>query len=108
MKNYTYRHVLEQNGYIELPAERYSKTEIDMKNFVKSMSPILSASNSGWDGVRYAVLYHYIYKTAARNPESTARKPYMVLYTNEGAERYIPIEGNSKACNFSVLGENIW
>jgi len=30
------------------------------------------------------------------------------LYVDGGGQRYIPINGNSKGCNLSVLGENLW
>ena len=37
-----------------------------------------------------------------------AIREYMVLCVDGRTERWIPIDGNSKGCNFSVLGENLW
>lgn len=99
MKNYTYKHALEQMGFSEIAAEEYNKYQKEMREFVESMSPIIVAAKCGWDGVRYAVMRH------EKAPDGG--DAYMVLYCS-GGERWIPITGNSKACNFAVLGENLW
>ena len=98
MKNYTYKWMLEDRGYTEISVNEYDKYQIDMMKFVESMSNVISDSVCGWDGVRYAVMRH---------KESPYTEPYMVLYCGS-AERWIPVCGNSKGCNFSVLGENLW
>ena len=97
MKNYTYRHVVESNGLFEVHENEYTNSQIDMKKFVESMADIIVSANCGWDGVMYKVMGNDSY-----------HRVYMVLYCNSGGERWIPIDCNSKACNFSVLGENLW
>lgn len=97
-KNYTYGWLLRDNGYVEIPESEYTERQIDMKCFIESMSAIIKASQCGWDGVKYKVM-----KYADNSIEK-----FMVLYCDRGGERWIPINGNSKGCNFSVLGENLW
>lgn len=98
MKNYTYGWVLRDKGYIEVDQSAYTVAQMDMKNYINTLSNAVVAAQCGWDGVRYAVLRstHYIYES------------YMVLYINGGGERWIHIDGNSKGCNLQVLGENLW
>lgn len=96
-KNYTYGWVLKDRGYVEVPEAEYTERQIDMKNFIESMSEVIKAARCGWDGVKYKVM---------RYMDDSIEK-YMVLYC-DGGERWIPINGNSKGCNFSVLGENLW
>ena len=98
MKNYTYKWQLNEYGFAELSIEEYTDSQMDMKQFVESMSPIINAAKCGWDSVRYAVM---------ENHQANDIREFMVLCCN-GAERWIPIDGNSKGCNFSVLGENLW
>ena len=98
MKNYTYGWMLRYNGYTELSVDEYTEHQLDMKEFVDSMSAVISNSNCGWSGVRYEVM---------KNGKGYTEE-YMVLYCNNGGSRWIPITGNSKGCNFSVLGENLW
>lgn len=98
MKNYTYGHVIKGRGYVEVPITDYNEHQLDMRKFVKSMSSVIAQAKCGWDGVRYEVMKH---NEVMDTPE------YMVLYC-EGGERWIPISGNSKGCNFDVLGENLW
>lgn len=97
MTNYTYGWMLKNNGYTELPEEEYTESYLDMKNFVESMSDVIKSSKCGWSGVKYKVM-----KLKAIERE------YMVLWVDGGGSRWIPITGNSKGCNFSVLGENLW
>ena len=96
-KNYTYGWVLKDRGYVEVPEAEYTDRQIDMKNFIESMSVLIKEAKCGWDGVKYKVM---------RYMDDSIEK-FMVLYCN-GGERWIPITGNSKGCNFSVLGENLW
>lgn len=98
MKNYTYGHVIKGRGYVEIPVTEYTDSQLDMRKFIKSMSAIIVEARCGWDGVRYEVVKH-------KERGDTAE--YMVLYCI-GGERWIPISANSKGCNFSVLGENLW
>lgn len=98
MKNYTYKWKLDELGFVEVSKEEYSDSQKDMMEFIENMSNIIKSANCGWDGVRYALM---------KNTKHDYYSAYMVLYC-KGAERWIPIEGNSKGCNFSVLGENIW
>ena len=98
MKNYTYGWMLKLNGYEELSVNKYDDRQLDMMNFVSSMSAVISDSNCGWSGVRYEIM----------KKENGHTEEYMVLYCDGGGSRWIPITGNSKGCNFSVLGENLW
>ena len=98
MKNYVYDWTIKSRGYVEADESTYNERQLDMKKFIASMSTIIKNSNCGWDGVRYEVMKHDEYGT----------EEYMVLYCNGGGARWIPIDGNSKGCNFSVLGENLW
>lgn len=98
MKNYTYGWMIKNRGYVEMPVDEYSIEQLDMKEFIDSMSPIVFASRCGWQGVRYEVMEH----------ENGNVEEYMVLYCDGGGSRWIPIAGNSRGCNFSVLGENLW
>lgn len=98
MKNYTYGWVIKDKGYVELPVTEYTEEQMDMRKFVKSMSSVIAEAKCGWDGVRYEVMKHN---------ERNNTIEYMVLYC-DGGERWIPIGGNSRGCNFSVLGENLW
>ena len=97
MKNYTYKWTLINNGYVEIDEIEYTDRQIDKKKFIDSMSIIIKDAHCGWDGVRYG---------AMKNKNNEIDE-FMVLYC-DGGERWIPINGNSKGCNFSVLGENLW
>lgn len=99
MKNYTYGWALKDLGFAEVPEEQYNVYQKDMKAFVDSMNPVIAAARCGWDGVRYVVMRH--------EKDLMDGDPYMVLFCENG-ERWIPIAGNSKGCNFAVLGENLW
>ena len=98
MKNYTYGWMIKDMGYKEVPVEEYTLEQMDMKKFIDSMSAIIFDARCGWHGVRYEVMEH----------ETFATKEYMVLYCNGGGSRWIPIDGNRRGCNFSVLGDNLW
>ena len=98
MKNYTYGWMVKDRGYLEIPVTEYTESQLDMSKFVKSMSAVIADAKCGWDGVRYEAMKH-------KEKEHIAE--YMVLYC-DGGERWIPISANSKGCNFSVLGENLW
>jgi hypothetical protein len=97
MKNYTYGWRLKELGYVEMPEEQYTDRQKDMKEYIDVLSEAVREAKCGWDGVRYAVMQH----------RDGFIEKYMVLYT-DGGDRWIPITGNSKGCNFSVLGENLW
>lgn len=97
MKNYTDGWVIKNRGYVAVPISEYTESQNDMRKFIKSMSPIIVEARCGWDGVRYEVM----------KLENGYINEFMVLYC-EGGERWIPINANSKGCNFSVLGENLW
>lgn len=97
MKNYMYAYTIKERGFVEVPEAEYTAEQIDMKNFIESMSEVIKTAKCGWDGVKYKVMRCPNYMDV-----------FMVLYCDGGGERYIPIYGNSKGCNFSVLGENLW
>jgi hypothetical protein len=99
MKNYTYDWVIKDKGYVELPVNEYTEEQKDMMEFIKSMSAVIETAKCGWSGVRYEVVKHR---------KRYDMLEYMVLYCNGGGSRWIPISGNSKGSNFSVLGENLW
>ena len=48
-KNYTYGWVLKDRGYVEVPESEYTERQIDMKNFIESMSEVIKAAR--WDGM---------------------------------------------------------
>lgn len=98
MKNYTYGWLVKDKGYVEVPVEEYTLEQKDMKEFIDSMSPIVFNARCGWHGVRYEVMEH----------ERGDVVEYMVLYCNGGGDRWIPVRGNSRGANLSVLGENLW
>lgn len=99
MKNYTYGWFLEDKGYVELPVTEYTDNQVDMSKFIEAISAVIVEARCGWSGVRYAVV---------KNKKWGDVLEYMVLYCNGGGSRWIPISGNSKGSNFSVLGENLW
>ena len=99
MKNYTYGWVIEGQGYKEVSEDRYTFQQIEMNEFIMSISSVIGLANCGWDSVGYKVMEHITDKNI---------KEYMVLYCDGHGARWIPIDGNSKGCNFSVLGENLW
>lgn len=98
MANYTYKWVLEDKGYKEVSKEKYTEAQIDMENFIDSMSKVINEAKCGWTGVEYKVMKH----------TSGIIAEYMRLYVVGGGDRWIPITANSKGANFQVLGENIW
>lgn len=97
-KNYTYGWLLKDRGYVEIPESEYTKRQLEMKDFIESMSKIIRTAQCGWSGVKYKVMKYM----------DDSMEKFMVLYCDDGGERWIPINGNSKGCNFSVLGENLW
>ena len=99
MKNYTYGYYIKDNGYVEVEENRYNDRQIGMKMFVELMSIAIESAKCGWDNVKYKVMEHL---------DSNDVREYMVLYSGGHDARWIPIDGNSKGCNFSVLGENLW
>ena len=99
MKNYTYGWHIESQGYKEVSEDNYTLRQADMNAFIKSISSVIELANCGWDNVQYKVMKHVTDENI---------KEYMVLYCGGYGARWIPIDGNSKGCNFSVLGENLW
>lgn len=104
MKNYMYGWQVKEREHKELPVEEYTENQWDMYNFVNGvLNNAIQASNCGWLGVTYRVLYF-----------GNETREYMILYSKGdvnnkfNSSRWIPVDGNNKACNFSVLGENIW
>ena len=100
MKNYTFAWKIKQLGWEEVDVREYNNSQNEMREFIEEMSKIVCKARCGWKGVHYKVV-----KNALGGVSE-----YMVLYTSDGDEhgRWIPISGNSKGCNFSVLGENLW
>jgi hypothetical protein len=98
MKNYTYGWKLKEQGYVEVPEEQYTDRQKDMQQYIKLLSDVVRKANCGWSGVEYKVM-KYI---------DDSIEKYMRLWVEDGGSRWIPITGNSKGCNLSVLGENLW
>ena len=98
MKNYTYGWLIKDRGFVEVCEADYTEHQIDMKEFIESMSTVIAKAHCGWSGVKYKVMKH----------DDGNVNEYMVLWVNGGGDRWIIINGNSKGCNFSVLGENLW
>ena len=98
MSNYTFGWMLKQQGYVEVPEEQYTDRQKDMQEYIKALSEVVRKAKCGWDGVRYAVMKY----------ADDSIEKYMVLWCDNGGSRWIPITGNSKGCNLSVLGENLW
>jgi hypothetical protein len=98
MKNYTYGWKLKEQGWREIPEDSYTDYQKDRAEYISILSKAVSKAKCGWSGVRYAVM-QYI------NDEINE---YMVLWVENGGSRWIPIDGNSKGCCLSVLGENLW
>lgn len=97
MKNYTYGWKLKELGYVEVPKDRYNDHQKNMAEYIDVLSEAISKAKCGWDSVVYKLMKINNYA-----------EPYMVLCVGEHGERWIPIDGNSKGCVFSVLGENLW
>ena len=98
MKNYTYGWKLKEMGCVEVPEGEYTESMNDMKEYINMLSDVVVKAKCGWDSVKFKVLKYM---------ESVFGE-FMVLYVDGHDERWIPITGNSKGCNFSVLGENLW
>ena len=98
MKNYTYGWKLREQGYVEIPESQYTDRQRDMKAYINLLSAAVFQARCGWSGVEYKVM-KYI--------DGSIEK-YMRLWVEDGSSRWIPITGNSKGCNLSVLGENLW
>lgn len=104
MKNYTYGWKLKEQGFVEIPVAEYTNEQWEMSQFIHgAINNAIRCANCGWGGVRYKVLsLHNI------------QREYMILYStgdcnnNYSNSRWIPVDGNSKGCNFTVLGENLW
>ena len=98
-KNYTWGWKLKEQGFVEIPESEYTNRQQNDKEFIDKLSEIIKEANCGWNGVAYKVM---------RYSNNNIEK-YMVLYVDVVDNgRWIPITGNSKGCNLSVLGENLW
>ena len=98
MKNYTYGWKIKDMGYAEIPLDDYTESMWDAKAYIGLLSNAIIVAKCGWDSVEYKAMKH----------ENGSIAEYMVLCVDGHGERYIPISGNSKGANFSVLGENLW
>lgn len=98
MKNYTYGWKLKDLGCVEVPVSEYTNNMLDMKDYIDILSNAIVKAKCGWDSVEYKAMR---YTNGSINE-------FMVLCVDGHGERYIPISGNSKGSNFSVLGENLW
>lgn len=98
MKNYTYGWKLKDLGYAEISDNEYTESMMDMRDYVDMLSDVVVKAKCGWDSVEYKAMKH----------TSGSTSEYMVLCVDGNGERWIPISGNSKGCNLSVLGENLW
>lgn len=104
MKNFMYGWQVKERRHKEVPVTEYTKTQWDMYSYITGvLNNAIKAANCGWLGVDYKVLDF-----------GDDTREYMILYSNGefnnnyNSSRWIPVDGNSKGCNFSVLGENIW
>lgn len=98
MKNYTFGWKLRDMGCVEVPNSEYTDSMLDTKAYIEVLSNAIAIAKCGWDSVEYRPM-RYLDGSIGE---------YMALCIDGHGERYIPISGNSKACNFSVLGENLW
>lgn len=99
MKKYTFGWIVKDLGYVEVPFNNYTVSMRDMKGYINLLSNAVIDAKCGWDSVEYKAMKH---------PNKEEIEEYMVLCVNGHGERWIHITGNSKGCNFSVLGENLW
>lgn len=97
MANYTFGWALRDAGYVEVPTEEYNEHQKDMAEYIEILSEAVRNAKCGWSGVEYRLMKINNYEA-----------PYMVLCVDGHGARWIPIDGNSKGCNLSVLGENLW
>lgn len=105
-KNYTYGWKLKEAGYTEVPETEYTLQQKEHQDFIKALSDVVIKADCGWDGLEYKVMRKKVDNTSSITVIN--ERIYMVLVVGDQAERWIPIEGNSKACNLQVLGENIF
>lgn len=98
MKEYTYYWAIKDLGMVEVPETDYTSSQMEMKKFIDKLSDVVADAKCGWKGVMFKVM---------RTDDLVYE--YMVLHDgNEHCARWIHIDGNSKGCNLSVLGENLW
>ena len=99
MKNYFYGWDLKARGYVEVAEENYNNSMWDMKLYIDKMSKLIEEADCGWSSVQFKAMKH---------KDNESINWFMVLYTGLHDTRWVPIDGNSKGCNFAVLGENLW
>ena len=102
VKNYTYGWKLKAQGFVEVPESEYTEYQKEDKEFIDMLSNIVWEAGCGWTGVAYKVMRY----------TDNSIEEYMVLCVGAQKEvdygRWIPITGNSKGYNLSVLGENLF
>lgn len=98
MKNYTYGWKLKERGYTEIPECEYTERQKEMKEYIEMLYNVVKEAKCGWDELKYKVISY----------KGEFNEKFMVLCVNGSEARWIPITGNSKGCNLSVLGENLW
>lgn len=99
MKNYFSNLTIKERGYKEVDVSAFTKSMNHRMAFIAKMAEVIRMAQCGWDGV--------VYK-AMKNPKTNEIDEFMVLYVEHRMARWIPIDGNSDACNFAVLGENLF
>lgn len=99
MKNYFSNYTIKERGYEEVEFSSFTNGMYQKFMFIAKMAEVLRVAKCGWDDVTYR---------AMQNPRTGDVDEFMVLYVGNRAVRWIPIDGNSDACNFAVLGENLF
>lgn len=99
MKNYMYKWQIMERGYKEVGENEYDERIKEKVNYIAKLSDVVKTADCGWDKVVFKLM---------SSPMSEYYISFMVLCAEDGGERWIPIEGNSKACNLAVLGENLF
>lgn len=104
MKNYIYKHQVGRgfDSWEEVPEELYTERQKEHKDFIDMLSAVVKKANCGWDEVKYKVVKY------EAGMVGECFEKFMVLCVDGHEERWIPITGNSKGCNLSVLGENLF
>ena len=92
----TYKWVLDQRGFKEIPFEEYTEEQLRKHGYVsRYLSPSIQAAKCGWDHVVYYVLENQY-----------GREEYAVLYpdTDNSSGRYMNVSGNS----LGAIAEEVW
>lgn len=104
MKNYIYKHQIGYgyDSWEEVPEDQYTERKKEHKEFIDMLSAVVKKAKCGWDEVKYKVIKY------ESGTDGECFETFMVLCVDGCEERFIPITGNSMACNIEVLGENLW